>query len=91
MPVHFDVRPEDEEKFHAIDGMLNSMLNGCSEEEFLRFRCPFCGSALKMDVHPSLHSFYISCALDSLHFLRTEEVEKAPEWWKTRTSNGWLD
>ena len=91
MPIRFEVRPDDDEKFQAINDMIKSLLNGCSEAEFLQFRCPFCGNALKMDVHPGLHTFYISCARDSMHFFKTQRVENPPQWWRTKTSNGWLD
>src|SRR4051812_14256076 len=41
-PVRFEITPDDEVRFRAIDEIRGRVLAGCSAEEFAVLRCPVC-------------------------------------------------
>ena len=90
-PPRFEVTPQDEERFRKNDQILRRLLEGCSEEEFTKLRCPACGSVLTLHVHPNLRAFAVRCSVSSLHLMRHHEISKPPRWWNSRVGDDWLD
>ena len=81
--------PEDEERDRLVDQMVDRLLGGCTEEEFSEFKCPYCGSPLSIDVHPTGRLFFIGCSASTVHLARTVKAESQAEWWKKKISRGW--
>ena len=79
------------ERWRKIDAIFGSVLSGCSEEEFASLRCPVCDGGLQLDVHPKLRSFFVRCAVSSLHLGKHGEMEQSPTWWHSRVSGGWYE
>jgi hypothetical protein len=90
-PTQYDISPQDEERLRKVDAIFRHLLGGCSEREFTKLRCPVCGSALTLHVHPNLHTFAVSCTASTLHFMRHDSISEAPIWWRTRIGGGWYD
>ncbi len=90
-PPRFEVTPQDEERFRKNDEILRRLLEGCSEEEFTKLRCPACGSVLTLHVHPNLRAFAVRCSVSTLHLMRHDKISKPPAWWNNRVGGEWLD
>lgn len=88
-PFRIELTAEDEKRFRDIDTIFLRLLGGCSEDEFMAIRCPVCGEALILRVHPSLHYFFVRCTSDSTHLGRTEEMDRPPAWWHSHVTTGW--
>src|SRR5687768_7596299 len=85
-PISYDLTPDNERRVLAIDAIIRLVLGGCSEDEFGTLRCPVCGGSLRLNVHPNLRAFCVSCTVSSLHLCRSEEIQQAPAWWHSRVS-----
>jgi hypothetical protein len=90
-PPHYEITPDDEKRFRGIALIVRRLLDGCSEEDFGMLRCPQCGAALALHVHPNLHTFAVSCTVSTLHMMKHEQIAVAPAWWHHRVTSGWLD
>lgn len=79
-------------RHEEVDRILCQLLQGCSEEDFTRLSCPFCGSAIRLYVHPRLRTFSLTCSVKKgSHFMRTESVQNPPRWWQSKVTYGWTD
>ena len=90
-PQTYEITLQDEERIRKKREIIKRLIEGCSEEEFAALRCPICGSALNLHVHPNLQTFAVSCATNTLHLFMHESILAAPAWWNGRISGGWLD
>jgi hypothetical protein len=80
---------EFEARKRAIDLIISALKAGCTEEEFLKFRCPVCGGGLSLSVHPNRNIFFVRCKQSSIHMAVTDGVEVSVEWWASFVSRGW--
>ena len=90
-PITFEITPEDEERFRAINAIVARLVDGCSEEEFSSLRCPVCTGPLALSVHPRLRAFSVRCSSSTLHFCRHEAIATAPAWWHSYVTGGWYE
>ncbi len=88
-PPKYEVTSEDEERIGRIDAIIRRLKAGCSEEDFAKLRCPACGAALALHVHPNLHNFAVACTASTLHLMRHADISEAPAWWRSRITGGW--
>jgi hypothetical protein len=69
--------------------IVDRLREGCSEDEFSKFRCPACGSLLLLAFHPKRHGFFLHCKQDSTHLAVHREVNHWVDWWGKFISEGW--
>jgi hypothetical protein len=78
-------------KTELIKGIVAKLKTGCDETEFAAFKCPVCGKALALKVHPNRRSFYLHCPTTSVHLGIHDQCADAPVWWGKYVTGGWLD
>jgi DNA replicative helicase MCM subunit Mcm2 (Cdc46/Mcm family) len=98
MPCHQRANPpktpeitaDDIRRWEQIASIVRRVKEGCSEAEFAALRCPKCGAALALHVHPNLHTFAVFCTTSTLHMMKHESTAEAPTWWHNRITSDWL-
>jgi hypothetical protein len=65
---------------HSI--IRTKLAQGCTEDEFLRMRCPKCNSKLELRVHPKLNGLHVYCPVSKVHLGMHVEADVGPAWWE---------
>jgi hypothetical protein len=84
---------ESEEQFEkralGIKTMISHLLAGCSQDEFLKFRCPVCGDGLSLFVHPNRRILFMRCKQSSTYVGVHQQLDHWVDWWANFESGGW--
>ena len=75
----------------VIDSLVSQLIRGCTRDEFLKFKCPVCGSSLLLAVHPNRKILFLRCGEDSTHLSIHREIEVWESWWTEFISKGWYN
>jgi hypothetical protein len=79
--------PEEGKRLSGVE-IRGILARGCTEEEFNQLRCPVCGAALSLHVHPDLTQLNAYCSSPTMHVTLQESV--APQtWFKKYVGGGW--
>ena len=67
----------------------NSLVAGCSEQEFDAMRCPICAERLRLAVRPNGQEFHVCCQRDTTHVSMHDHSDVSPDWWQNHKTSGW--
>jgi hypothetical protein len=79
------------DRHETIKQFILRLQAGCDEKEFVTFKCPVCGEAMALNMHPNRRGFFLHCRASTIHVGVTQTIENPADWWDNYISGGWLD